>query len=99
MIDAESVVWMHLRNRRLNGFKFRREHPIGNYIVDFVCMEIKLIVEVDGGQHAIDTKKDEERTQWLNQQGYCVIRFWNHDVLKNRNVVLDRINDFCTKSL
>jgi adenine-specific DNA-methyltransferase len=73
--DAEGVLWRHLRNRGLGGRKFRRQHPIGPYVVDFVCIEDRLIVEVDGGQHADPACGDAARTRWLEAQGYRVVRF------------------------
>ena len=88
--DAELKLWRHLRNRTLEGFKFKRQEPIGRFIVDFVCHEQKLIVELDGGQHA-ESRDDEKRTAFLNQRGYIVIRFWNHDVLQNIEGILDSI--------
>jgi very-short-patch-repair endonuclease len=81
--DAEIRLWSRLRRKQLNGFRFRRQHPIGAYIVDFFCPEAKLIVEVDGGQHNVEEEKDEKRTSWLEERGYRVIRFWNNDVLSN----------------
>ncbi|SDF44445.1 adenine-specific DNA-methyltransferase [Limimonas halophila] len=86
--DAEHVLWRHLRNRRLNCAKFRRQEPIGPYVADFCCREAGIIVEVDGGQHAEDTARDDRRTRCLNGHGYTVLRFWNTDVLKNLDGVL-----------
>ena len=80
--DAERKLWQHLRNRQMSGCKFRRQVPIGNYIVDFVCLEKRLIIELDGGQHAMQEDHDHIRSLWLRAQGFRVIRFWNHDVLK-----------------
>jgi very-short-patch-repair endonuclease len=85
--DAERKLWFALRDRRLGGFKFVRQEAIGPYIVDFVCREKKLIVEVDGGQHAENTR-DRVRDRALASDGYCILRFWNSDVLKNREGVL-----------
>jgi very-short-patch-repair endonuclease len=76
---------------QLNGYKFRRQQPLGNYIVDFVCLEKKLIIELDGGQHAKQTDCDTERDGWLRGQGFVVLRFWNNDVLQNINGVKDAI--------
>jgi very-short-patch-repair endonuclease len=87
---AEKKLWRLLRSRQLDAFKFRRHVPIGNYIVDFVCHEKRLIVEADGGQHA-ENAKDTERDCWLIEAGYRVLRFWNNDVLKNPNGVLEAI--------
>ena len=72
---AENRLWYYLRNRRLNGYKFIRQYIIGCYIVDFVCRDIKLVVEIDGGQHSTATGYDQSRTDFLMQQGYSVIRF------------------------
>src|SRR5688572_1133907 len=87
--DTERKLWPHLRNRLLHGFKFKRQHPIGRYIVDFVCLETRLVVEVDGGQHS--EEQDSARTQFLEQAGYRVIRFWDNDVLQSTDSVLDAI--------
>jgi len=81
MTDAERRLWRVLRGKQLAGYKFRRQAPIGKYIVDFVCFEKKLIVELDGGQHASQEQQDEIRTRWLQSQGYRVIRFWNNEAL------------------
>jgi len=89
MTDAERTLWFELRGRRLQGFKFKRQWTIGFYIVDFCCLEHRLIVEVDGGQHEAET--DETRTAWLEGQGYRVIRFWNNEVLGNLEGVLQAI--------
>lgn len=88
--DAEKKLWRLLRSRQLDAVKFRRQAPIGAYIVDFVCHEKRLVVEVDGGQHA-DSAKDLERDQWLKNAGYRVLRYWNNDVLKNPGGVLESI--------
>lgn len=89
--DAEQKIWYFLRNRQFEKFKFRRQHPIGVYIVDFVCLEQKLIVELDGSQHAEKTAYDVRRTKTLREKGYRILRFWNHDVLQNTNGVLETI--------
>ena len=88
--DAETILWRHLRAHRFAGHKFKRQQPIGNYIVDFVCFEAKLIVEADGGQHN-GSLADEARDEWLTSQGFVVLRFWNNDVLQNIAGVLTRI--------
>ncbi|HEX3441881.1 MAG TPA: endonuclease domain-containing protein [Pseudolabrys sp.] len=88
--DAEMVLWLSLRDRRLCGFKFVRQEAIESFIVDFVCRERKLIIEVDGGQHS-DNPKDRARDAALNAAGFQVLRFWNSDVLKNKNGVLEMI--------
>ncbi len=91
MTDAERVLWQSLRNRQLAGFKFRRQKPIGSYIVDFVCIEKKIVIEVDGGQHALNKEYDNERSDFLKHMGYRVLRFWNNDVLKEKDAVLEEI--------
>ena len=88
--EAEGLLWWELKNRNLNGFKFSRQVPIGPFIADFVCRQRKLIVEADGYQHA-ESPKDARRTQWLNKQGYSVLRFWNHDILNARQMALSMI--------
>src|SRR5437016_5883899 len=85
--DAERKLWFALRDRRLGGHKFARQQAIGPFIVDFVCREKNLIVEVDGGQHS-ENAKDAERDANLAREGYRVMRFWNNDVLTNREGVL-----------
>jgi very-short-patch-repair endonuclease len=85
--DAERKLWLLLRDRRLHGAKFRRQVPFGPYILDFVCFERRLVVEVDGGQHATSTK-DAARDQRLRSDGFQVVRYWNNDVLKNPEGVL-----------
>jgi very-short-patch-repair endonuclease len=90
MTDAEQRLWSALRAHRLAGLSFRRQTPIGSFIVDFVCHERQLIIEIDGGQHA-ESKRDIERDRWLASKGYRVLRFWNSDVLRNRDGVLQVI--------
>ena len=82
--DAERALWSLLRDRRLAGYNFRRQVPIGPYIVDFVCYQSKLIIEVDGGQHQVQKQYDDARTAWLESEGFTVLRFWNNNVLVNR---------------
>lgn len=96
MTNAERLLWKHLRGKQLNHLKFRRQHPIGNYIVDFVCIEKKLIIEIDGGQHADNKRYDGQRTKYLQKKGYHVIRFWNNEVLQNSTVVLEKILEYFT---
>ncbi len=87
--DAELKLWLQLRGRRLKGYKFKRQIPKGDYIVDFVCEEKKLIVEADGGQHGEQQAAyDVKRTEFLESQGYRVLRFWNNEVLTNMDGVL-----------
>jgi very-short-patch-repair endonuclease len=87
MTDAERLLWRYLRNRHFSGWKFRRQHELDRYIVDFVCPDAHLIVELDGGQHAQMVAKDAERTRRLEGMGYRVLRFWNNDVLMNAEAV------------
>ncbi|MEJ1408634.1 MAG: endonuclease domain-containing protein [Candidatus Sedimenticola sp. (ex Thyasira tokunagai)] len=89
--EAECALWKHLRGRRLNGYKFRRQVTIDPYIVDFVCLEAKLIVEADGGQHAEQVVYDARRTAKLEKKGYRVMRFWNHEILGELHSVLEQI--------
>ena len=91
MTDAERRLWAHLRNRGLGGHKIRRQHQIGPYIADFCCEKNKLVIELDGGQHADNVAADERRTGWLAARGYRVIRFWNNDVLSDTNAVFEAI--------
>ena len=96
LTEAEKYLWYMLRVNNL-GVKFRRQAVIGQYIVDFVCFEMKLIVEADGGQHA-GNPNDQLRDQWLVGQGFKVLRFWNDDVIKNRDGVLQRIIEHLSPS-
>ena len=89
--DAERLLWHHLKSRQLNGLKFRRQEQIGRFIADFVCYECRLIIEADGGQHAVEQEKDAERTAWLELQGFRVLRFWNNEILSNIEGVLEVI--------
>ena len=91
MTEAEKLIWSKLRDRRLDGVKFKRQTPIAGYIVDFVALDLKLIVEIDGGQHAQRIAADAARTRALEQAGYHVVRFWNHDVLGNIEGVLEAL--------
>lgn len=88
--DAEIRLWAYLRKGQL-GVNFRRQHAIGNYIVDFVCIKRKLIIELDGSQHIEQEEYDTERTAYLKSLGYEVLRFWNNDVMNNINEVIRRI--------
>jgi len=83
LTEAEKKLWDTLRSKQMEQFKFRRQQPIGNYIVDFFCSELRLVVELDGGQHAEQMGYDEKRTQFLQSQGYHVLRFWNNEVMGN----------------
>ena len=94
--DAENLLWQLLRRNQLNGFGFRRQHPLGSYILDFYCHEAKLAVELDGGQHAegAEIEHDEKRTAWLKERGITVLRFWNNEVLANTEDVLQSLFDW-----
>ena len=93
LTDAEHCLWQKLKRRQLKGVKFRRQQPIGHFTVDFVCFECRVIVEVDGGQHAEQLYHDEQRTRWREAQGYRVLRFWNNDVLANTEAVAQAVFD------
>jgi very-short-patch-repair endonuclease len=92
--DAERLLWSRVRAHRLFGFKFKRQQTIGRYIVDFACLDKKLIVELDGGQHA-DSESDQQRDAWLRERGFRVLRFWNSDVLLN----IDGVMEVVTRAL
>jgi lysyl-tRNA synthetase class 2 len=89
--DAEKKLWFRLRDRRLVGWKFRRQFPIDRFVVDFFCAHGHLIVELDGGQHAERTDADASRTKILETMGYLVLRFWNNDVMRNIDGVVEVI--------
>ncbi len=89
--DAELRLWMRLKNRNLGGFKFRRQHPVPPYVVDFVCLVRGLIEELDGGQHAEQTARDAARTAALELKGFRLIRFWNDEALNQTDAVLEEI--------
>ena len=97
--DAEQRLWYHLRAHRFMDLKFKRQRPMGSYIVDFVCEEHRLIIEIDGGQHqAEQATYDQQRDAWLHSQGYTVLRFWNNDVMQNLEGVLEKIRSTLTLS-
>src|SRR3990172_5216300 len=89
--DAEQRLWYQLRAHRFLGLKFKRQKPMGCYIVDFVCVERWLIIELDGGQHAEQATYDQQRDEWLRSQGYTVLRFWNNEVMQQLEGVLEQI--------
>ncbi|HEX5336886.1 MAG TPA: endonuclease domain-containing protein [Gallionella sp.] len=91
LTDAEQRLWYHLRAHRFMGLKFKRQKPLGRYIVDFICTERRLIVEIDGGQHAEQVEYDRQRDAWLRGQGYTVLRFWNNEVMQQLEAVLEQI--------
>ena len=88
--DTEKYLWKYLRGKQLEGIKFRRQHTIDKYIVDFINLESKIIIEVDGGQH-LENKTDKLRDKWLEEQGYEVLRFWDNEVLTNIEGVIESI--------
>lgn len=92
MTDAERLLWHHLRAHRFNGKKFRRQQPLGPFIVDFVHFDSRVIIEADGGQHN-DSKSDKARDAWLKSQGFHVLHFWNNDIFRNTDGVLQTIFD------
>ncbi len=91
MTDAEQKLWYFLRAHRFMGKKFKRQKPLGRYVVDFVCLEEKLIIELDGGQHADSLEYGRERDSWLRSQGYTVLRFWNNQLMNETESVLEQI--------
>lgn len=91
MTDTELIVWKALRGRQFSGHKFRRQHPFGDYILDFVCLSIKLVIEVDGSQHGSQTEYDEVRTKRLQSAGFHVLRFWNNEVIEEFEAVTEKI--------
>ncbi len=97
LTEAEHALWRHLRLRQCGGYKFRRQQPIGNYIVDFVCMEKRLVIEVDGGHHLEQEAYDSERDAWLKKQGFSVVRFWDNQVLQEidgvREIIMSALDE------
>ena len=91
LTDAEQRLWYHLRAHRFMGKKFKRQKPLGRYVVDFVCIEEKLMIELDGGQHTENHQYDHVRDSWLRNEGYTVLRFWNHEVMGEIEGVLEAI--------
>jgi very-short-patch-repair endonuclease len=89
--QAELRLWSRLRRRQVDGHRFRRQIPFGRYVADFLCLEMRLIIEVDGGQHDASSAQDGARTRWFEAQGFTVIRFWNNDVLGNTAGVIQAI--------
>ncbi|NWG39481.1 MAG: endonuclease domain-containing protein [Hydrogenophilaceae bacterium] len=96
--DMERRLWQRLRAHRFQGHKFRRQQPIVPYIVDFVCHDAKLIIELDGGQHAEAVAEDARRDAWLKAEGYRVLRIWNNEWLENETGVMEKILEMLTLS-
>ncbi len=96
--DAETKLWSHLRRRQLGNLRFRRQSTIGSYVADFVCVDIRPIIEVDGGPHSWREAEDARRTEWLEWQGYRLIRFWNNEVNGNIEGVLETIARVATET-
>ena len=92
---AEKKLWNRLRSKQMKGLKFRRQQTIDDIIVDFVNLDKRIVIEVDGGQHAIEKDKDKERDEKLKEKGFTVLRFWNNDVINNTDEVLERIRQEC----
>ena len=93
--QAEALLWSRLRARQMEGMKFRRQQPIENFIVDFVCFEKRIVIELDGGQHAKNKDKDNERDRLLTENGFTVLRFWDNEVFENIEGVLEVIRQKC----
>src|SRR5688500_6515882 len=96
-VPAQMLLWRALRNRALGGFKFRRQHPIGPYVVDFACAECKVVIELDGVSHLTRTQKDKDRTAFLEGEGWRVMRFWNNEVYDDFDPVKEAIFRACTE--
>ncbi|MBQ3640968.1 endonuclease domain-containing protein [bacterium] len=95
----EQKLWEILRKKNFSGLKFTRQYPIGKYIVDFACRRKKLVIEIDGGQHnqEYNILSDEERTKFIESQGYKIIRFWNNEIIENIEGVYQKLQDFCNE--
>jgi very-short-patch-repair endonuclease len=89
--DAEALLWSRLRNRQLSGLKFRRQRPVADYIADFACLEIGLVIELDGGQHVEQAGYDARREDVMRSEGFQTVRFWNHQVLNETDAVMEKI--------
>jgi very-short-patch-repair endonuclease len=98
MTHAERTFWGRVRRGQIHGRRFRRQHPIGDYIVDFVCPKAKLVIEIDGGRHALNAERDAARTRQLLAAGYRVLRFWNNDVLSQIDAVIEVVATACVPS-
>jgi very-short-patch-repair endonuclease len=98
LTPMERILWARLRDRRLAGLRFRRQHPLGEYIVDFYCPSVRVVIEIDGDTHAQQEAYDRERTDWLKKNGYRVIRFANGDVIRNLDNIMEAIRAECQTS-
>ncbi len=96
-VPAEKILWVELRHRSLGGFKFRRQHPLGRFVSDFACVERKIVLELDGESHLERTQQDQQRTQWLESEGWMVIRFWNNEIYDELETVKEAIYQACMK--
>ena len=94
-VPAEAILWQALRNRALAGYKFRRQHPIGPYVVDFACAACKLVIELDGVSHLGQERGDERRSELLRREGWCVLRFWNTEIYEELDPVKEAIYQKC----
>jgi very-short-patch-repair endonuclease len=94
---AETILWSKLKTKQIEGVKFRRQQPIGNFIVDFVSFEKCIVIELDGGQHKLNKDKDNERDRILTESGFKVFRFWNNEIFENLNGVLEDIRQKCAR--
>ena len=100
MPSAERKLWARIRNKHLGGFRFRRQHTIGSYIADFACVEMRIVIELDGDQHALDEGiQDAKRDAFIESEGWQVLRFWNNEVYGNIDGVLEVILDTCENAL
>ena len=97
MTLPEKILWLFLRKRKIAPFKFRRQAPIGKYIADFLCIELKIIIEIDGDSHTAQEIYDAQRTQWLEKHGYCVIRIANEEILSGSEKPYKKILAICEK--
>ncbi|MDQ6920374.1 MAG: endonuclease domain-containing protein [Candidatus Dormibacteraeota bacterium] len=93
MTDAEVGLWVRLRGEQIDGHRFRRQVPVGPYVADFACLKARIVVEVDGGQHADEVERDQQRTDWLASRGFKVLRFWNTEVLQQTNEMVESIRE------
>ncbi len=91
MTDPEQQLWDALRKRQLDGYRFRRQMPLGRYITDFICLEARLVIELDGNHHHDQQGYDRERDNWMQQQNFQVLRFWNHEILNHQQFVIQQI--------